>query len=424
MEFKSVNRMKEQVRLALPDSKIAKVFENCFGNTIEKTITVSDKKTAFVITGDIPAMWLRDSSCQLRPYLFLCRDDEELSGLIEKVIWRQFDFIAKDPYANAFNDGDTGMGHQDDITDMKPFIWERKYEIDSLCFPIQLSYLFWKNSGRTAHFTEEWKKSAEIIMNVFHTEQYHMSRSDYSFERKNCRASDTLPENGKGNPVKEGIGLVWSGFRPSDDACRYGYLIPSNMFLCVVMEELAEISTDVIHDQKLADRAQAFSAEVRAAIERYAVVEEGGKRFYAYEVDGLGNYLIMDDANLPSLLSTPYFGYAAQENDRYHNTAEIILSERNPYYYSGKCLKGIGSPHTPKGYVWDIGIAMEGLICSTKEEKERILRILVENDGGTGLMHESINCDNDRDYTREWFSWANAVFTELVMSYLGMELKK
>lgn len=416
--------MKEQVRMKLPGSRVAEVFGNCFGNTIEKTVSVDQNGAAFVITGDIPAMWLRDSSCQLRPYLMLCGEDEELAGLIEKVIWRQFDFIAKDPYANAFNNGNTGMGHQDDRTEMKPFIWERKYEIDSLCFPLQLSYLFWKNSGRISHFTDNWKKSAEVIMQVFRTEQYHMSRSDYSFERTDCPETDTLPEGGKGAPVRDGIGLVWSGFRPSDDACRYGYLIPSNMFLCVVMEELAEILTEVYRDQEMADRAEKLAEEVRAAIEQHAVVEENGKRFYAYEVDGLGNYLIMDDANLPSLLSIPYFGYASQESELYRSTREVILSERNPYYYSGKCLKGIGSPHTPEHFVWDIGIAMEGLTGASAKEQESILQTLVENDGGTGLMHESINCDDDSDYTREWFSWANAIYSELVLHYLGMEIRQ
>lgn len=422
MKYESVQKMIEIVKEKFPENKIGEVFSNCYGNTIHKTVKQLKDGSTFVITGDIPAMWLRDSVCQLRPYLILCQEDVDIADLMEGLIKRQFDFMWKDPYANAFNEAENNMGHQEDNTNMQPYIWERKYEIDSLCFPIQFSYLFWKNAKRTSHFTKEWKETVIKVLDVLRTEQYHETRSDYRFERQNCPFTDTLSRNGMGAQVKEGIGLVWSGFRPSDDACTYGYLIPSNMFLVVVLRYLAEIARDIYSDEKLAQEVEQLGQEIDAAIQQYAIVPQK-MPCYAYEVDGYGKYMIMDDANLPSLLSLPYIKYCSYEDEIYQNTLISILSEENPYYFKGTKLQGIGSAHTPAGFVWDIGVAMEGLVEQNQEKKLEIINRLIENDGGTGLMHESINCNDDTDYTREWFSWANAVFAELVLDYLGYRIR-
>ena len=422
--YQSVEETINMVKEKFPDQRIASVFENCYRDTIEKTIKKEPDGSSFVITGDIPAMWLRDSTCQVRPYLMLTRDDEELADVIEGVIRRQFYCINRDPYANAFNETDNGNCYMHDRTDMKPILWERKYELDSICFPIQLSWLFWKNSSRISHFDEQWKSAIDKIMTVLETEQYHESRSAYRFQRPEHPFPDTLSRDGKGALVKEGIGLVWSGFRPSDDACTYGYLIPSNMLLVVVMGYLAEIADTIYHDKALADRAAKLSEKVRAAIEKEGVINYYGDRFYAYEVDGFGQYLLMDDSNLPSLLAAPYIGYCKADDPLYLSTQKAVLSERNPYFYSGKCLTGIGSPHTPAGFVWDISLAMQGLVTSDREEKMRRINEMLRNDGGTGYMHESINCNDSSDYTRPWFSWANAMYCELVLDYLGYGINR
>jgi meiotically up-regulated gene 157 (Mug157) protein len=358
----------------------------------------------------------------MRPYLMLADRDEALADVIEGVIRRQFYCINRDPYANAFNETDNGNCYMHDRTDMKRILWERKYELDSLCFPIQLSWMFWKISSRTSHFTGEWRTAIDKIMTVLETEQYHESRSDYRFQRPEHPFPDTLSRDGKGALVKEGIGLVWSGFRPSDDACTYGYLIPSNMLLSVVMEYLAEIADQIYHDSELSSRALQLSRQVRSAIEKEGVIDFYGDKFYAYEIDGFGQYLLMDDSNLPSLLAAPYIGYCSTDHPIYRSTKNAILSERNPYYYSGKCLTGIGSPHTPAGYVWDISLAMQGLVCNDPEEKLRKINEMTAHDAGTGYMHESINCNDSSDYTRSWFSWANAMYCELVLDYLGISL--
>jgi meiotically up-regulated gene 157 (Mug157) protein len=414
----SVDQLIKEVHRRLPGERIAHIFGNCYGNTIHNALRMEPDGSVFVLTGDIPAMWLRDSACQMRPYLILCKRDPIISGLIRGVIQRQIACILSDPYANAFNETADGKGWQNDITEMKPFLWERKYEIDSLCYPVQLSYLYWKNAGVTSHFSAEWKNAAELIMQTFRTEQQHETLSKYRFERTGCPPTDTLSGEGKGSPVKDGTGLVWSGFRPSDDACTYGYLIPSNMFLAVILQYISEIMHTVYCDDRLAEKAGQFSAEIRAAVEKYALTDS----VYAYEIDGLGNRILMDDANVPSLLAMPYFGYCAPDDRNYQNTRKMILSDRNPYYYKGCSLSGIGSQHTPKGFVWDISIAMEGLVSTSEEEKKAVLDRLTDHDAGTGLMHEGINCNDDRDFTREWFSWANALYCELVLDYLGLSI--
>ncbi|MFA9462671.1 MAG: glycoside hydrolase family 125 protein [Velocimicrobium sp.] len=422
-KYQSVEQLIAKVYEEIPDSKIARTFENCFNNTLNKTVEKQEDGSVFVITGDIPAMWLRDSVCQLRPYLVLANQDEQILELMEGLVKKQFSCIMEDPYANAFNQCANGHGFQDDVTAMKPALWERKYEIDSLCFPIQFSYLLWKNAGTVGHFTAEWKTAVEKVMEVFHIEQYHETKSNYRFERRNCLYTDTLSRSGKGALVKEGTGLVWSGFRPSDDACTYGYLIPSNMFLSVVMQYVGEIAKEVYKDHVLESKAIAFSQEIQDAIERYAVVPCAKKPYYAYEVDGFGQYLTMDDANVPSLLAMPYFGYCKNEDRTYQNTKEVILSDANPYYYKGSQLEGIGSPHTPVNYVWHISLAMQGLVSDSKEEKYQILQKLSNTDGGAYMMHESVYVNDVTTYTRPWFSWANAMFSELTLDYLGYHVK-
>ena len=419
-DIKAIDQVIERVKAILNGSRIAQVFENCYSNTITKTLKKEEDGTCFVITGDIPVMWLRDSSCQMRPYVFLSAENEEIADMIRGVIQRQAGSILLDPYANAFNETADGLGHQSDRTEMKPYLWERKYEIDSLCYPLQLSWNYWKTSGKKDAFDANWLKMAETILRVFRIEQYHESRSDYYFERFDCPETDTLKREGRGNPVKDGIGLIWSGFRPSDDACVYGYFIPGNMLAVVELRHMAEILRTVYKAAETAAEAEALAAEVDKAIGKYGIIHGEDGDSYAYEVDGFGNVLAMDDANLPSLLSAPYFGYGSTDDPLYVNTRRRILSHDNPYYYEGSCLKGIGSPHTPPGNVWDISLAMEGLTNPLKEAKLKQLEIMIANDAGTGMMHESINCCDANDFTRPWFSWANAVFSELVLQYTGI----
>jgi meiotically up-regulated gene 157 (Mug157) protein len=294
--------------------KLAALFRNCFPNTLTTTMRPHADGTTFVITGDIPAMWLRDSAAQVRPYLILAESDPHIADLISGVVKRQLGYIVEDPYANAFNEEANGKGHQSDKTAMKPIIWERKYEIDSLCYPLQLSYLLWKATGRTDHFDATFRQAAQEILKLWKREQDHVANSSYSFERSDCPPTDTLPNDGKGTPVAP-TGMTWSGFRPSDDACTYGYLVPANMFAVVALGYLAEIAEQVLSDSALAQEAKALANEIDAGIRQHAIVEHPSfGKVYAYEVDGFGNSNFMDDANVPSLLSAPYLGYCANND--------------------------------------------------------------------------------------------------------------
>lgn len=415
-QWESVDNLIREVKAKLQgQEKLSRLFEKCYANTLHTTVRALANGDTYVITGDIPAMWLRDSSAQMRPYLIPARQDGALAELIAGLVRRQFFYINIDPYANAFNESPNGACWDPNDLQKNDWLWERKYEVDSLCYPIQLAYLLWKNTGCTSQFNEDFRQGAVRILQVFHCEQDHEKNSDYRFIRKNTVATDTLPRDGKGAVVKGGIGLTWSGFRPSDDACTYGYLIPSNMFATVALRYLEEIADKAYGDIRLKEKAAQLRQQIEKGIEEYGIVEteEYGK-IYAYEVDGLGKYHLMDDANIPSLLSIPYLGYQG-DREIMQNTRRFVLSKANPYYYQGKYARGIGSPHTPENHIWPLSLIMQGMTSTDKKEKEDILRILAEIDAGTELIHESVHTDDPAIYTREWFSWANALFCEWIL---------
>lgn len=402
----------------------AQNFNAAFANTLLTTVKRHEDGTTFLLTGDIPAMWLRDSTAQVRPYLVVAKEDEDLAAMISGLVKKQFFYINIDPYANAFNEEANGAGHQDDHTEMNDWIWERKYEIDSLCYPVQLAYLLYKNTGRTDQFNEDFVSGVKKILDVFEVEQDH-NQSPYNFVRDTWRKEDTLINDGKGVAVAP-TGMTWSGFRPSDDACDGGgYLVPANMFAVVILGYLEEIFTSVLTDTTIVEKAKTLREEIQAGIEAHGRTQNAaGEDIYAYEVDGLGHASIMDDSNVPNLISAPYLGYGSMDDERYLRTRSTLLSKENPYFYEGKYAKGIGSSHTPENYIWPIAMAMEGMTTADKAEKERILNQLVATDAGTHLMHEGFDVDDPTQYTREWFSWANMMFCELVMDYFDIKVEK
>ena len=404
--------------------ELMELFVNCYTNTLNTTVKRMDNNMTHVITGDIPAMWLRDSAAQLRPYIFLAKENEEIRELIAGLVRRQFMCITIDEYANAFNEAPNGACWEKDDPNQNPWVWERKFEVDSLCYPLQLAYLLWKNTGCVTQFEGVFQEGVKKILEVFTTEQYHEEKSEYRFNRNNGYYRDTLSRDGKGALVKPGTGFIWSGFRPSDDACTYGYLIPSNMFAVVALGYLEEMEREIFHNEELAEKAKSLKEEVKEAIETIGktFTEEFGM-VYAYETDGFGMYNLMDDANVPSLLAMSYLGY---EGDREvsENTRRFLLSEANPFYFKGCKAAGIGSPHTPSNYIWHIAMAVQGLTSTSKEEKLEILENMAATTGGKGVMHEGFCCEDDSKFTRAWFSWANAMYAELFLDYVGYTLEK
>lgn len=395
---------------------LAGLARQCFLNTIETTVTELEDGSIFVITGDIPAMWLRDSSAQVRPYVRFAKEDPELQAILEGVIAKQAEFVCLDPYANAFNATNSGDGHKDD-TQLNDHVWERKYEVDSLCAPLYLAYVYWKTTGIDKIFTETFREMIDCILKVFRTEQDH-TKSEYYFQRYNCPVTDTLPCEGKGSPVKV-TGMTWSGFRPSDDCCTYGYLIPSNMMAVKALEYAAEMCKEAYKDEEAAKECAALAKEIKDGIEQYGMVDHPkyGK-IYAFETDGLGNYNLMDDANSPSLLAMPYLKYCDKEDTYYQNTRKFVLSTDNPYYKVGTVARGVGSPHTPEGYIWHIGIVMQALTSTDRDEIMNCLEMISKTHAGTYFMHEAFNPNNPEEFTRPWFAWANTLFAELLQNLM------
>jgi hypothetical protein len=394
--------------------KLLRMFKQCYVSTLATTTRRLADRTTYIFTGDIPAMWLRDSSAQVRHYLPLAAGDAEIRAIIEGLLRRQYFYIGVDPYANAFNETANGNCYERDLTEQNPWVWERKYEIDSLCYPLQLTYLYWKATGSTAILDEGFRTAARTVIRLWRVEQRHFEQSPYRFVRPNGPATDTLRNNGMGMPVHY-TGMTWSGFRPSDDACTFGYLIPSNMFAAVVLGYVAEIADEVLRDPHLRESALTLKDEIEFGIETYGtVLHPVYGKIYAYETDGFGNHNLMDDANVPSLLSIPYIGYRPKDDPVYRNTRRFVLSRDNPYYYEGTAARGIGSPHTPDRFIWPIALVMQALTSDDSDEIGLLLDTLTATDADTGYMHEGFHADDPSRYTRAWFAWANSLFAELV----------
>jgi uncharacterized protein len=407
-----------EFKRGVKNKELGWLFENCFPNTLDTTVDFElkdGKPDTYVITGDIDAMWLRDSTAQVSPYLSFIKKDKKLQELIAGVINRQTVCILKDPYANAFFKDENKVSEwKSDLTEMKPGVHERKWEIDSLCYPIRLAYLYWKISGDTSPFDAQWKSAIATTLKTFKEQQRKNGKGPYTFQRTTAWATDGVPLAGYGYPVKP-VGLICSMFRPSDDATIFPFLIPSNFFAVTSLKQAAEMIRILAKDSQLAGELQGLAKEVETALQNHAVINHPQYgRIYAFEVNGFGSFNLMDDANLPSLLSLPYLGAVSNTDPVYLNTRKMLLSENNPFYFKGKAAEGIGSPHTGMDLIWHLGIITRGLTSSNNQEINFCIETLRKTHGGTGFMHESFHKDDPSKYTRKWFAWANTLFGEFL----------
>ncbi|ETD21625.1 MULTISPECIES: glycoside hydrolase family 125 protein [Prevotellaceae] len=411
-------KIKEVKKLLKDNPYLAWMFENCFPNTMDTTVHFDGKDDTFVYTGDIHAMWLRDSGAQVWPYVRFANQDAKLKKMLRGVILRQLKCINIDPYANAFNMGPTGSEFDKDITDMKPELHERKYEIDSLCYPLRLAYYYWQVTGDTSVFGEEWMQAMKNILKVFHDQQRKSGYGPYKFERWTTRPTETMANGGLGTPVKP-VGLIASAFRPSDDATTFLFLIPSNFMAVSSLRKAAEILNKVNGDAALAGQCTTLADEVAAALKKYAVYDHPkyGK-IYAFEVDGYGSQLLMDDANVPSLLGMAYLGDVDANDPIYQNTRRFVWSDDNPYFFKGKAGQGIGGPHTGYNMIWPMTIMMKAFTSTDDAEIKQCIEALQRTDAGTGFMHESFNKDDAANFTRSWFAWQNTLFGELILKLI------
>lgn len=419
-KFKStaIEDVIKEVKSAITSNELQWLFENCFPNTLDTTVTFSNEgehPDTFVITGDIDAMWLRDSSAQVWPYLPYVTRDAQLQQLIAGVIYRQTKCILIDPYANAFYKDNRTSEWKTDHTEMKPYVHERKWEIDSLCYPVRLANGYYQTTKDKTPFNADWLKAMGSVLQTFREQQRKTDKGPYHFQRLASGATDTMCCDGYGKPVKP-TGLICSGFRPSDDSTDYLFLIPSNYFALVSLQQLHSMLTELYPAHAYLAETEALMKEVQTALLNYGMVEhtELGK-IIPYETDGLGHNNLMDDANVPSLLALPYLNALPVNDLLYQNTRKFVLSKSNPFFFKGKIAEGIGGPHVGKDMVWPLGIIMRALTSSNEEEIIRCLQTLVSTHAGTGYMHESFHCDNPKHFTRKWFAWANTLFGELVL---------
>ncbi len=298
---------------------------------------------------------------------------------------------------------------------MKPGVHERKWEIDSLCYTIRLAWNYWKATGDAAPFDDAWRDAALKILQTFREQQRKTSRGPYHFQRRTEVQSDTVANGGYSAPAKP-VGMIFSTFRPSDDATVFPLFVPANFFAVVSLRQAAEMLEQIHHDKNSAAQCRALADEVDRALSEYAVVNHPKcGRIYAYEVDGYGSFYCLDDGNVPSLLSLPYLGAVKASDPLYRRTRQFILSDFNPYYRRGKAAEGPGGPHVGMDMIWPLGVAMRGITSTDDAEIHQCLKILQTTHAGTGFMHEAFHKDDPKKFTRSWFAWANTLFGEFIL---------
>jgi meiotically up-regulated gene 157 (Mug157) protein len=379
---------------ALPTDRVARlwaIYNDATDTAYSRHAVAERDGTIFISSGDIDMEWLRDSSAVMLAYMRQARDTATTRATVRGVVARQARYILIDPYANAFTE------------DYK--VGERKFEVDSPLYPIRLAFRYWRTYRDTSIFTPTLQRAFTHILQTLRTEQRHGQRSTY-------RDASLLGSN-DGMPFRY-TGMIWTGFRPSDDPAQFPFNIPQNMFAVVELQQLTAIEKQVYRNERLAEDAWGLSVEVQNAIEHYGIVNlPGFGRIYAYEVDGIGHANLMDDANIPSLLSAPYIGYVGVRDPVYQATRRFVLSPRDPYYFSGRFASGVGSAHTPRNYVWPLSLIVEALTSTDASETQRVLGYLAASDTGNHELHESFDVNDPRRFTRKDFAWPNALFTEL-----------
>jgi meiotically up-regulated gene 157 (Mug157) protein len=300
-------------------------------------------------------------------------------------------------------------------------VGERKYELDSLCYPIRLAHGYWKRTGGTQPFDAQWHDAMRVVVRTMREQQRKDGPGPYHFQRTSPTPTETLGERGFGNPVKS-VGLIASGFRPSDDACIFPFLVPANLFAVASLRQLAEMASAILHDNSLAENASSLAKEVESTARQHAIALTPEGTIWAYEVDGFGGQVLMDDANVPSLLALPYLD-SSPDAALYARTRAFVWSERNPWFFRGSAGEGIGGPHEGSGMIWPMSQMMYALTSISAGEIREALRMLKIGSAGSGFIHESYFKNDARNFTRAWFAWANSLFGELIVHLAEVRLE-
>ncbi|EMC96461.1 glycoside hydrolase family 125 protein [Baudoinia panamericana UAMH 10762] len=426
----------------ITDPDLRRLFINSYPNTLDTAIAWhgyangSDEELTFVITGDINAMWLRDSANQMQSYLPLLtasNSSNSLASLYRGVINLQSRYILIDPYCNSFQppvesgiEPSPNPSASDDMVTpnyTNTSVFECKYELDSLAAFLEVSTNYY-NATQDATFFKKynWVQAVESVLAVAqnmtvptYQANGNVSTLSYSFTRLTNRASETTENGGLGNPFNNGTGLIRSFFRPSDDATIFQGFIPANMMFSRYLASAADIAS-VIGETALASQMSTLASNLRTAITNHGIVSSAMYgQIYAFEVDGYMGQNIMDDANIPSLLAAPFFGYLSVNDTVYQNTRKLLLSANNPYFMRGPVINSIGGAHDGPGFAWPMASIVRIFTSNDDAEIAQQLQEIVSSTDGLGLIHESINTFNVSDWTRQWFSWANGLFGQCIL---------
>ncbi|KAI0995280.1 Meiotically up-regulated 157 protein [Podosphaera aphanis] len=431
------------MKSVITDPDLFRLFENTFPNTLDTAVkwkgvaaNNSKEELTFLITGDINAMWLRDSANQMQSYLPLLKADasfNSLASLYRGLINLQARYINSAPFCNAFQPlpefGLAPSKNQANPDDVYPpisgdMVFECKYELDSLAAFLEISTNYYEKTGDIQFFRDfQWVSAVNTIISTTesllvgtYAPDGSVNKTPYEWQRQTTSATETLSNGGRGNPVRDNTGLVRSAFRPSDDATIYQLFIPANMMFASYLETASAIMGALGSQTDLANHMYDFSRRVRAAISQYGIINDSTYgQVYAYEVDGFGSTNRMDDANIPSLLSAPFIRYLNISDPVYQNTRRFVLSKDNPYFMRGPVINAVGGPHAGFGMAWPMASIIR--ILSTEDETEIItsLKEILGSTAGLGLIHESINSFDQHKWTRQWFSWANGLFGQCLI---------
>ncbi|HLI97463.1 MAG TPA: glycoside hydrolase family 125 protein [Candidatus Baltobacteraceae bacterium] len=386
----------QPLTLPLTGGRIRPVESQTLFHTLFSDFYSEDDDTTYVQTGDIPAMWLRDSSAQTLPYVRFAPAFPILAVRFAGVVERNARNIESDPYANAF---------RADYT-----VWERKWEVGSLAWPVILAWSYWQQTHLRLIFTPALHGALRKVVDTYRCEQLHAQCSRYNFTGVN-----------QNRAYQRNTGMIWGAFRPSDDAVTYPFNIPQQAIAAVALQDVAHLALDGYGDRNLANEAQSMATQVALGVMKYGRVYNSayGGWVYVYETDGLGHDLYLDDANIPNLTALPYIGWCSPNDSAYLNTRAYTLSTRNPYYFRGVYGEGLGSPHTPPGFVWPLGIIARALTATSASETAESITTLAQTDSKDGLIHESFWPDGYWLFTRAYFGWANALYAELLFRSLA-----
>ncbi|KAK4086100.1 hypothetical protein PCL_06851 [Purpureocillium lilacinum] len=425
----AVEKVIQDIKGRLRDPDLARLFENAFPSTLDTTVKYFDPKSnlAFIVTGDITAQWLRDTGNQFAHLYKLLPLDKDLQALVKAIINTEARYISKYPYCGAFQPPPES-GLKPTVNDyalkvrVNPpvdnhTVFECKYELDSLAGFLKISRSYYANTKDASFINDNWLAALDQITNVLRNQSQSTWSNDFEFTSYynwtglTGSLSPPVPNGGNGEP-KQANGLVACSHRPSDDLCVFNYITSDNAMMAVELGHVSDMLKTLKKEDALSSKLARYSAIIRNAVWQNTQTPNG---IFAYETNGFGGQYVMDDANVPSLVSLPYLGFLPRNDSTYIKTKKAMFSRANPYFAIGQGFSGIGGPHADATHPWPMSQISGIYGTDDDDEIKSRLALILENTSGLGLIHESVNIYNASEFTRPWFAWANSYFGEMIL---------